>query len=77
MIWEYKTLTLPCSTQRQDMLTEMGLNGWELIGFEQGLAYFKRPKVQIAREDTRQFQDVTAGPNGPFGGVAKDRSKKK
>jgi hypothetical protein len=42
MTWEYKTLSLPVSEQRQEMLSEMGLAGWELIGFEQGLAYFKR-----------------------------------
>jgi hypothetical protein len=42
MTWEYKTLSLPISEQRQEMLSEMGLAGWELIGFEQGLAYFKR-----------------------------------
>jgi hypothetical protein len=42
MIFEYKTLSLPSSAERQDMLSEMGLNGWELVGFEQGLAYFKR-----------------------------------
>jgi hypothetical protein len=42
--WQYKTIVLPSSEQRENMLTEMGLNGWELVGFEQGLAYFKRPK---------------------------------
>jgi hypothetical protein len=43
MNWQYKTIVLPSSEQRENMLTEMGLNGWELVGFEQGLAYFKRP----------------------------------
>lgn len=47
MIWEYKTLTLPCSAERQEMLSEMGLSGWELVGFEQGLAYFKRRQAEV------------------------------
>jgi hypothetical protein len=52
MIWEYKTLALPSSTERQNMLSEMGLGGWELIGFEQGVAYFKRPKSIVINTDS-------------------------
>ena len=47
MTWEYKTLSLPGAQERQSLLSEMGLNGWELVAFEQGLAYFKRPKAEV------------------------------
>lgn len=47
MNWQYKTISLPSLViDREDMLSEMGLNSWELVGFEQGLAFFKRPKIE-------------------------------
>lgn len=57
MIWEYKTLTLPGAQERQSLLSEMGLNGWELVAFEQGLAYFKREK-QGAQESKPIARDL-------------------
>jgi hypothetical protein len=58
MTWEYKTLSLPVSEQRQEMLSEMGLAGWELIGFEQGLAYFKREKVESVQPSSPSAPDL-------------------
>jgi hypothetical protein len=60
MTWEYKTLSLPVSEQRQEMLSEMGLAGWELIGFEQGLAYFKRTKVESTTVKATEAAKVAA-----------------
>jgi hypothetical protein len=54
--WQYKTIVLPSSEQRENMLTEMGLNGWELVGFEQGLAYFKRPKSEVSEAILQSFR---------------------
>jgi hypothetical protein len=42
------------------MLSEMGLAGWELIGFEQGLAYFKRPKVESTTVKATEAAKVAA-----------------
>ena len=47
--WQYKIIPLTSSVaDREKLLIEMGLDCWELVGFEQGLAYFKRPKPDDA-----------------------------
>lgn len=72
MTFEYKTLTLPSSAERQIMLSEMGLNGWELVAFEQGLAYFKRPIDEpdevigsIADQSSPESCDIVSYSNQP------------
>jgi hypothetical protein len=43
--WQYKIIPLTSPVaDREKLLSEMGLDCWELVGFEQGLAYFKRPR---------------------------------
>jgi hypothetical protein len=61
MKWQYKWIVLPAfAADRENMLSEMGLNGWELVGFDQGLAYFKRPKpeVELKTVDATRFVAV-------------------
>lgn len=42
MIWEYKRVSLS-NTDAQGHLNKLGTEEWELVGFEFGMAYFKRP----------------------------------
>lgn len=62
MNWQYKTISLPAlAIDREDMLNEMGLAGWELVGFEQGLAFFKRQKVESVQPLASKAASVSLG----------------
>lgn len=39
--WEYNAVLVTANIM--DHLAEAGRNGWELVGFDDGRAYFKRP----------------------------------
>lgn len=62
MNWQYKTISLPALVkERENMLNEMGLNSWELVGFEQGLAFFKRPIVESEPLPSAKTASVSLG----------------
>jgi hypothetical protein len=45
MKWQYKRITLtPNNTQAH--LDALGDEGWELVGFDFGMTFFKRPKPE-------------------------------
>ncbi len=43
--WEYKIEGLRRGLLDESFLNKLGDDSWELTAFENGLAYFKRPKV--------------------------------
>ncbi len=42
MKWEYKPLDLGLYGY-EDKLNKLGIEGWELVSVDNGIAYFKRP----------------------------------
>lgn len=65
MKWEYRTMACGCNPfeSRSEKLNRLGVDGWELVTIDNGIAYFKRP-IQpkseaeiLAQFDTKQAYD--------------------
>ena len=62
--WEYQTAANP----DEDRLNALGADGWELVGVENGICYFKRLRPsfreQVTLDQKRRYYalwNVTAG----------------
>ena len=57
--WEYRVedISYMGRAGRESTLDEMGEEGWELVGVDNGGAYFKRPKVEADDAESRPDYD--------------------
>jgi hypothetical protein len=56
--WEYYVISLAKEAQVvSGYLDELGRDGWELVAVENGVYFFKRPKVTYTKESQEERKD--------------------
>jgi len=59
MKWEYTTVMAEfLMTGATHRLNKLGNEGWELVGFDYGFAFFKRPSEKYLKQEQKREQQL-------------------
>jgi len=59
MKWEYKELSVGIIKSSTDSFNKLGLEGWELVSVDNGMAYFKRELKPKSEAEILKYFDET------------------
>jgi hypothetical protein len=52
MKWEYTVIPVSDAySDSEQYFDELGCQGWELVSVDEGIAYFKRPKIEHKKRE--------------------------